>query len=99
MKTTKKFNDLKERIDNYNIMQQVAKDYRDAIDRIEKEEKWFHVYSIEFANRGDKEKIEVNSVWAPMHPRVIKEGLQDALAKLERIMAQEERELKEWIEP
>lgn len=99
MKTTKKFNDLKERINNYNIMQQVAEEYRDAIDRIEKEEKWFDIYAIEYSNRGDKTKMEINSYWAPMHPRFIKEGLQDALAKLEHTMAQEEIELKEWIEP
>ena len=92
-----KFEELRHKVETYEIMKEVAKDYRRAIDLIDYEKDYFLVDDIIYRARGDSRKLNLNSYYAPIPYTVIRDGLQSALDKLEEEMREMEKELKDWL--
>ena len=92
-----KFEELKSKVETYEMMKQVADDYRKSIQLIDREKEYFKVESITYHARGDSRQIPLNHIYAPIPYTVIRDGLQAALNKLEGEMSEMEKELKEWI--
>lgn len=92
-----KFEELKHKVETYEMMKAVAKDYRKAIEMIDYEKDYFQVHDIIYSARGDNRKLNLNSYYAPIPYTVIRDGLQAALDKLEGEMSEMEKELKDWL--
>ena len=92
-----KFEELKHKIETYEMMKAVAADYRKAIEMINYEKEYFLVDDIIYRARGDSRKLNLNSYYAPIPYTVIRDGLQSALDKLEAEMREMEKELKDWL--
>lgn len=92
-----KFEELKHKVETYEMMKQVADDYRKAIQLIDYEKEYFQVESITYHARGDSRQLPLNPYYAPIPYTVIRDGLQAALTKMEGEMSEMENELKEWI--
>ena len=92
-----KFEELKHKVETYEMMKAVAKDYRKAIEMIDYEKDYFQVHDIIYSARGDNRKLNLNSYYAPIPYTVIRDGLQAALEKLEADMSEMEKELKDWL--
>lgn len=92
-----KFEELKHKVETYEMMKAVAKDYRKAIEMIDYEKDYFQVHDIIYSARGDNRKLNLNSYYAPIPYTVIRDGLQSALDKLEAEMSEMEKELKDWL--
>ena len=92
-----KFEELKHKVETYEMMKAVANDYRKAIELIDYEKEYFQVESITYHARGDSRQLPINSYYAPIPHTVIRNGLHLALTKLEAEMSEMEKELKEWI--
>lgn len=92
-----KFEELKHQVETYEMMKQVADDYRKAIELIDREKDYFQVESITYHARGDSRQMSFNPYYAPIPHTVIRNGLHLALTKLEAEMSEMEKELKEWI--
>ena len=92
-----KFEELKRKVETYEIMKLVADEYRAAIQLIDYEKEYFKVDSITYHARGDSRQLPLNPYYAPIPHTVIRDGLQAALTKLEGEMSDMEKELKEWI--
>ena len=92
-----KFEELKHKVETYEMMKAVATDYRKAIELINYEKGHFHVHDIIYSARGDSRKLNLNSYYAPIPYTVIRDGLQSALEKLEAEMREMEKDLKEWL--
>lgn len=92
-----KFEELKHKVETYEMMMAVAKDYRKAIEMIDYEKDYFQVHDIIYSARGDNRKLNLNSYYAPIPYTVIRDGLQSALDKLEAEMREMEKELKDWL--
>lgn len=92
-----KFEELKQKVETYEIMKGVACDYRKAIELIDHEKDYFKVDDIIYRARGDSRKLNLNSYYAPIPYTVIRDGLQSALDKLEAKMREMEKELKDWL--
>jgi hypothetical protein len=92
-----KFEELKDKVETYEMMKQVAVEYRMAIQLIDREEAYFQVESITYHARGDSRQLPLNPYYAPIPYTVIRDGLQAALTKLDGEMAEMEKELNEWI--
>lgn len=92
-----KFEELKHKVETYEMMKQVADDYRKAIELIDREKDYFQVESITYHARGDSRQMSFNPYYAPIPHTVIRNGLHLALTKLEAEMSEMEKELKEWI--
>ena len=92
-----KFEELKHKVETYEMMKQVADEYRKAIELIDREKEYFQVESITYHARGDSRQLSFNPYYAPIPHTVIRDGLQAALNKLEDEMSEMEKELKEWI--
>ena len=88
-----KFEELKHKVETYEMMKAVANDYRKAIELID----YFQVDDIIYRARGDSRKLNLNSYYAPIPYTVIRDGLQSALDKLEAEMREMEKELKDWL--
>ena len=93
-----KFEELKHKVETYEMMKQVADGYRKAIQLIDCEKEDFKVESITYHARGDSRQLPLNPYYAPIPYTVIRDGLQAALTKLEGQMSDMEKELKEWIQ-
>ena len=92
-----KFEELKHKVETYEMMKAVAKDYRKAIEMIDYEKDYFQVHDIIYSARGDNRKLNLNSYYAPIPYTVIRDGLQAALDKLDEEMSEIEKELKDWL--
>ena len=92
-----KFEELKHKVETYEMMKVVSKDYRKAIELIDYEKDYFQVHDIIYSARGDNRKLNLNSYYAPIPYTVIRDGLQAALEKLEAEMSEMEKELKDWL--
>ncbi|MBP3212678.1 MAG: hypothetical protein J6M41_08975 [Prevotella sp.] len=92
-----KFEELKDKVETYEMMKTVADEYRMVIQLIDREEAYFQAESITYHARGDSRQIQLNPYYAPIPYTVIRDGLQAALTKLEDGMSEMEKELKEWI--
>lgn len=92
-----KFEELKYKVETYEMMKAVAADYRKAIELIDYEKDYFQVDDIIYKARGDIRKLNLNSYYAPIPYTVIRDGLKSALDKLEREMIKMEKELKDWL--
>ena len=92
-----KFEELKHKVETYEMMKQVADEYRKAIQLIDREKEYFQVESITYHARGDSRQLPINPYYAPIPYTVIRDGLQAALTKLEGEMSDMEKELKDWI--
>lgn len=92
-----KFEELKRKVETYEIMKQVADDYRKAIQLIDSEKEYFKVESITYHSRGDSRQLSLNPYYAPISHTVIRNALQASLSKLEGEISEMEKELKEWI--
>ena len=92
-----KFEELKHKVETYEMMKAVAADYRKAIGLIDYEKEHFLVDDIIYSARGDSRKLNLNSYYAPIPYTVIRDGLQSALDKLEAEMREMEKELKDWL--
>jgi hypothetical protein len=92
-----KFEELKYKVETYEIMKAVAADYRKAIELINYEKEYFLVDDIVYRARGDSRKLNLNSYYAPIPYTVIRDGLQSALEKLDAEMSEMEKELKDWL--
>ena len=92
-----KFEELKSKVETYEMMKQVADDYRKTIRLIDREKEYFKVEGITYSARGDSRQLPLNHIYAPIPYTVIRDGLQAALNKLEGEMSEMEKELKEWI--
>ncbi len=92
-----KFEELKHKVETYEMMKAVAKDYRKAIEMIDYEKNYFQVHDIIYSARGDSRKLNLNSYYAPIPYTVIRDGLQAALDNLEAEMSEMEKELKDWL--
>jgi len=92
-----KFEELKHKVETYEMMKQVADEYRKAIQLIDREKEYFQVESITYHARGDSRQLPINPYYAPIPYTVIRDGLQAALIKLEGEMSDMEKELKDWI--
>ena len=92
-----KFEELKHKVETYEMMKAVANDYRKAIELIDYEKDYFVVDDIIYRARGDSRKLKLNSYYAPIPYMVIRNGLQSALKKLEAEMSEMEKELKDWL--
>ena len=92
-----KFEELKFKVETYELMKQVADEYRKAIQLIDREKEYFKVEGITYSARGDSRELPINPYYAPIPYTVIRDGLQAALTKLEGEMSEMEKELKEWI--
>ena len=92
-----KFEELKHKVETYEMMKAVAADYRKAIEMINYEKDYFLVDDIIYRARGDSSKLNLTSYYAPMPSTVIRDGLQSALEKLEAEMSEMEKELKDWL--
>jgi len=93
-----KFEELKHKMETYEIMKQVADEYRAAIELIDYEKEYFKVDSITYRARGDSRQLSLNPYYAPIPYTVIRDGLQAARIKLDEEMSEMEEELKEWIQ-
>lgn len=76
-----KFEELKHKVETYEMMKQVAAEYRMAIQLIDREEAYFQVESITYHARGDSRQIQLNPYYAPIPHTVIRNGLHLALFK------------------
>ena len=92
-----KFEELKFKVETYELMKQVADEYRKDIQLIDREKEYFKVEGITYSARGDSRELPLNPYYAPIPYTVIRDGLQAALTKLEGEMSEMEKELKEWI--
>lgn len=92
-----KFEELKHKVEAYEMMKAVANDYRKAIELIDYEKDYFQVDDIIYRARGDSRTLNLNSYYAPIPYTVIRDGLQSALDKLEAEMKEMEKELKDWL--
>lgn len=92
-----KFEELKHKVETYEIMKAVANDYRKAIELIDYEKDNFQVDDITYRARSDSRKLNLNPYYAPIPYTVIRDGLQSALDKLEKEMCEMEKELKDWL--
>ena len=92
-----KFEELKFKVETYELMKQVADEYRKDIQLIDREKEYFKVEGITYSARGDSRQLPLNHIYAPIPYTVIRDGLQAALTKLEGEMSEMEKELKEWI--
>ena len=96
--TMSKFEELKSKVETYEMMKQVADEYRKAIQLIDREKEYFKVEGITYSARGDSRQLPLNHIYAPIPYTVIRDGLQAALTKMEAQMLEMEKELKEWIQ-
>lgn len=95
--TMAKFEELKDKMESYEIMQRIANEYRSMIELIDSEKDYFRVDEMSYRARSDTQKFEFNSSYAPLPPTMIRDALQSALDKLEvKILAYKE-DLKEWL--
>ena len=78
-----KFEELKHKVETYEMMKAVANDYRKAIELIDYEKDYFQVDDIIYRARGDSRKLNLNSYYAPIPYTVISDGLHSAFDKLE----------------
>lgn len=92
-----KFEELKFKVETYEMIKAVAADYRKAIGLIDYEKEYFQVHDIIYSARGDSRKLNLNPYYAPIPYTVIRDGLQSALEKLETEISETEKELKEWL--
>ena len=92
-----KFEELKHKVETYELMKQVADEYRKDIQLIDREKEYFKVEGITYSARGDSRELPLNPFYAPIPYTVIRDGLQAALTNLEGEMSEMEKELKEWI--
>jgi len=92
-----KFEELKHKVETYEMMKQVADEYREAIQLIDYEKEYFQVERITYHARGNSRQLPLNPYYAPIPHTVIRDGLQAALTKLEGEMSDMEKELKEWM--
>lgn len=92
-----KFEELKHKVEAYEMMKAVANDYRKAIELIDYEKDYFQVDDIIYRARGDSRQLNLNPYYAPIPYTVIRDGLQSALDKLEAEMREMEKELKDWL--
>ena len=93
-----KFEELKHKVETYEMMKQVADEYRKAIQLIDYEKEYFQVESITYHARDDSRQLPLNPYYAPIPHTVIRNGLHLALTILEGQMSDMEKELKEWIQ-
>ena len=92
-----KFEELKFKVETYELMKQVADEYRKDIQLIDREKEYFKVEGITYSARGDSRELPLNPYYAPIPYTVIRDGLQAAMTNLEGEMSEMEKELKEWI--
>ena len=92
-----KFDELKFKVETFEMMKAVAADYRKAIELIDYEKDYFIVDDIIYRARGDSRKLNLNSYYAPIPYTVIRDGLQSALEKLDAEISETEKELKDWL--
>ena len=92
-----KFEELKHKVETYEMMKAVANDYRNVIELIDRERDYFRVEEIIYSARGDSRKLHLNPYYAPIPYTVIRDGLQAALKKLEAEMSEMEKKLKDWL--
>lgn len=92
-----KFYELQEKMQDYEIMQSIAKEYKTMIRRIDNEKDYFNLFGIRYAARSDLQNFELNNIYAPFPTNIFRDGLQAALDKLEKDIAELENELKEWL--
>ena len=93
----KSYERLKDKMEAYEIMQRIAKEYRSMIELIDSEKNYFRVDGMTYRARSDSRKFEINSRYAPISPEIIKKGLQSALDELEKKILSYREELKAWL--
>ena len=92
-----KFEELKHKVETYELMKMIVDEYRMTIELIDREKEYFQVESIIYHARGESIQMPLNPYCAPIPYTVIRDGLQAALTKLEGEISEMEKELKEWI--
>ena len=92
-----KFDELKRKVETYEMMKAVADEYRKAIQLIDYEKEYFQVEGITYRARGDSRQLPLNPYYAPIPYTVIRNGLHLALTKMEAEMSDMEKELKDWL--
>ena len=70
-----KFEELKHKVETYEMMKAVAEDYRKAIGMIDYEKDYFKVEDIIYSARSDSRKLKLSSYYAPIPYTVIRDGL------------------------
>jgi len=92
-----KFEELKDKVEAFEIMQRVAEEYRSMIELIDHEKDYFCVDGMSYRARCDGRKFEFNSYYAPIPPTMIRDALQSALDTLEAKISAYKEDLKEWL--
>ena len=95
--TMSEFEELKNKIETYKIMQRIANEYRSMIELIDSEKDYFCVDGMSYRARCDGRNFEFNSYYAPIPPTMIRDALQSALDTLDAKISAYKKELKEWL--
>ena len=92
-----KFEKLRGKITKYEILQDIAKRYRDMIALIDSEKGYFRVEGFSYSARSDVQDFDINSYYAPIPAEVIREGLQAAVDEMDKKIEKLKEELEEWL--
>lgn len=91
-----KFYELQNKMYHYKWLCNIAREYKSMIDCIEREKEFFIVYGFSYSARGDITTFNVNP-HRTIPYSFIRDGLSAALADIEKEIAEEEKELKDWL--
>jgi hypothetical protein len=91
-----KFYELQNKMHHYKWLCDIAREYKSMIDCIKREKEFFIIYGFSYSARSDIRTFKVNP-HRTIPYSFIKDGLSAALADIEKEIAEEEKELKDWL--
>jgi hypothetical protein len=94
-----KYDEIKQKVESYRWLESIAKEYREMIDLIQREQEYFRVEKIAYTARGDMQYFDLNC-HRTIPGRYIADGLKAALIGIDEELKQLKEELEEInIEP
>ena len=88
-----KYDEIEKKVQSYRWLEEIAKDYRAMIDRINREKDYFKVNKIAYTARGDMQYLDLNCHRTiPGH--YIADGLKEALTGIDEELKQIKVELE-----
>ena len=88
-----KYDEIEKKVQSYRWLEEIAKDYRAMIDRINREKDYFKVNKIAYTARGDMQYLDLNCHRTiPGH--YIADGLKEAMTGIDEELKQIKVELE-----
>ena len=88
-----KYDEIEKKVQSYRWLDGIAKDYREMIDRIQREQDYFRVEKIAYTARGDMQYLDLNC-HRTIPWQYIADGLKEALTGIDEELKQLKAELE-----